>query len=392
MPREVVSIRDWPQGPWRFPSGRHIRPNIARFEEQVSEALQTLYDFPRETGVTELQIQQNQHALNIWEGQIQYFPQEWGHAFRRHRNHGETLLDSWIRAQGGQVELPIGAPVDDVVGVTRDGFGNWVQGAPVGVFVDDDYWRVLQGEDRHSRLEQQGRDDPRFGKQGALGQETAFGVSTGGFLQQPPPDWRVEFQQHPLQSVREQEQERQKQAETMNRHFGIQPGRNHQGMARRQSNAPPPQWAGPQQRQPNDLTYAPGENPFPPGSHRLTKAVRLLDTSDMPIHIFFILDRNTHPSATEMRRHAVATAKKRREQVGGDLFAVATAALTSNNPKLVKVCDTAKGELFATAGGREDLAVVMFEVDREVWRLAGVGTSISEGRLYLLRNGEEKNG
>jgi hypothetical protein len=115
----------------------------------------------------------------------------------------------------------------------------------------------------------------------------------------------------------------------------------------------------------------------------------------MPIHIFFIIDRNTHSHATEMRRRATATARERRQQIGGDLFAVAKAALMSNNPKISKVCDTARGELFVTEPGREDLAAVLYEigslekkVDMEegIWRLCGVGTVISEGRLYMLRN------
>lgn len=178
----------------------------------------------------------------------------------------------------------------------------------------------------------------------------------------------------------------------MNRRFG-QHQQQRRGQ-RRQPNvgAPPPipQWSGPQQRQPTDFTYTPGQDPFPPGSHSLTRAVRLLDTEDMPIHIFFILDRNTSLDAIAMRRCAVATAKKRREQIGGDIYAVAKASLTSNNPKLVKIMDTAWGELYVTAVGREDLAVVMWEVDREVWRLAGVGASISEGRMYLLRNAQQE--
>lgn len=58
----------------------------------------------------------------------------------------------------------------------------------------------------------------------------------------------------------------------------------------------------------------------------------------------------------------------------------------SNRPCLVKVRDTRWGELFVTEMGREDLAVVMFEVDPGVWRLCGVGCSISEGRVYLLRD------
>lgn len=154
-----------------------------------------------------------------------------------------------------------------------------------------------------------------------------------------------------------------------------------------------PQYSGPPLRRPNDLTFTPDQDPFPPGPHTLTKAIRLLDTQNMPIHIFFILDRNTSPTSAALLRKAVATANKRREQIGGDVFAVAKAALMSNRPALVKVMDTSSGELFVTSVGREDLAAVMFEVDREVWRLAGVGTSISEGRMYLLRNAlEEEEG
>jgi hypothetical protein len=49
------------------------------------------------------------------------------------------LLNSWIKVQGIQAELSIEAPVDDVFGVTRDGFGDWVEGGLVGMFVNDDY-------------------------------------------------------------------------------------------------------------------------------------------------------------------------------------------------------------------------------------------------------------
>lgn len=170
--------------------------------------------------------------------------------------------------------------------------------------------------------------------------------------------------------------------DTMNRRFGHN---QTPGNARRGSNAQP-QYNGPQLRRPDGLTFTPDQDPFPAGSHALTKAIRLLDTSDMPIHIFFILERNTSSDAAKLLRQAVATAKKRREQIGGDVFAVAKAALMSNNPALVKVMDTHWGELFVTEVGREDLVGVMFEVDPLVWRLCGVGCSISEGRVYLLRD------
>lgn len=174
----------------------------------------------------------------------------------------------------------------------------------------------------------------------------------------------------------------------MNRRFGHNQTPRH---ARRESNAQP-QYNGPQLRRPDDLTFTLDQDPFPAGSHVLTKAIRLLDTSDMPIHIFFILDRNTSPNSAKLLRQAVTTAKKRREQIGGDVFAVAKAALMSNNPALVKVMDTRWGELFVTIVGREDLAGVMFEVDPLVWRLCGVGCSISEGRFYLLRNAPKEKG
>ncbi|KAE9986261.1 hypothetical protein EG328_006264 [Venturia inaequalis] len=146
------------------------------------------------------------------------------------------------------------------------------------------------------------------------------------------------------------------------------------------------QYNGPPIRHPNDLTYTPNEDPFPLGPHTLTRAIRLLDSEDMPTHIFFLLDRNMSPEAETLLRQVVATANNRREQIGGDVIAVAKASLTSNRPALVKVRNTNWGELFVTSVGREDLASVMWEVDPEVWRLCGVGTSISEGRMYLLRN------
>ncbi|QDS70209.1 hypothetical protein FKW77_006903 [Venturia effusa] len=149
---------------------------------------------------------------------------------------------------------------------------------------------------------------------------------------------------------------------------------------------PQPQHTDPPLRRPNDLTFTPTQNPFPTGPHTQTKALRLLDAQNMPTHIFFLLDRNTSPLASALLRQTVATATKRREQVGGDIYAVAKAALTSNRPALVKVMDTGWGELFVSEVGREDLAVVMFEVDPGVWRLCGVGTSFCEGRVYLLRS------
>ncbi|TID16112.1 hypothetical protein E2P81_ATG08970 [Venturia nashicola] len=176
----------------------------------------------------------------------------------------------------------------------------------------------------------------------------------------------------------------------MNRHSNQnQPHRNG---ARRGSDAQQPRYNGPLLRHPNDLTYTPDQDPFPPGPHTLTKAIRLLDSQDMPTHIFFLLDRNTSPEGAKLLHQAVATANKRRKQNDGDVYAVAKAALTSNRPALVKVRDTSWGELFVTGVGREDLASVMWEVDPEVWRLCGVGASISEGRMYLLRNAREQTG
>jgi hypothetical protein len=192
----------------------------------------------------------------------------------------------------------------------------------------------------------------------------------------------------PYDPFLKQAEELQTELEDMNRRFGQQARPNQRANTHRQQTARPQraQPTNPLQRQPNDLTYSYGEDPFPPHAHAITKAVRFLDEEHTPIHLFFILDRNTAPEASRLRHQASERAKKRREQVGGDLFEVANAALTSNRPALVKVWDTKQGELYVTSVGREDLASVMYGVAPDVWRVAGVGTGFCEGRVYLLRN------
>jgi hypothetical protein len=188
-----------------------------------------------------------------------------------------------------------------------------------------------------------------------------------------------------------QAEEFQKGLEGMNRRFGQQARPNQRANTPRQQTARPQrtQPTTPPERQPNNLTYSYGEDPFPPTAHAITKAVRLLDEEHIPIHLFFILDRNTSPEASRLRHQASERAKKRREQVGGNLFEVANAALMSNRPALVKVWDTNQGELYVTSVGREDLATVMYGVAPDVWRVAGVGTGFCEGRVYLLRNAKK---
>jgi hypothetical protein len=238
-----------------------------------------------------------------------------------------------------------------------------------------------------------------------IGQQTMSGAQAGHRS-------RVQIQNHSLPDSGQQQQPQQHQQEQeqgqrdrelpikiMNRNLD-QLGHAQRRLARRQAERLARPRGGPQGQQvginhPGNLTYGPGEDPLPPGSHVLTKAVQIVDSDDMPIHMFFIIDGNTHPHAAEMRRRATATAQARRQQIGGDVIAVAEAALSSNNSKIKKVCDTVCGELYVTEPGREDLAAALYEianlaneVNREeaVWRLCAVGTTISEGRLYMLRN------
>jgi hypothetical protein len=104
-----------------------------------------------------------------------------------------------------------------------------------------------------------------------------------------------------------------------------------------------------------------------------------------------LTDANPHPLTINRVRVARQAAANRRRQIGGDYFAVAKAALLSNNKKLVEVGKSKRGEIYATDVGREDLLEVMKELGEAVgpdemqWRLLGVGTAISEGRLFLLR-------
>jgi hypothetical protein len=163
MPRETVHIRDWPQGPWRLPNGTHSDYHIANLETQLIGALQTQYDFPYMGGTTPQLlvpvIQESQIYLNVLEGRLQNLPREWGHEFRRQRNYGETLLDSWLQSKRVRIDLPIGRPEPDPAWSPMDAFGNsagpgqvqtghnfgggGMTGGMPGAFPDDDVERRM---------------------------------------------------------------------------------------------------------------------------------------------------------------------------------------------------------------------------------------------------------
>jgi hypothetical protein len=380
MPRETITLRDWPQGPWHHLDGIHRDPRIAKLESVITGVLQAQYDFLYTSGMTPQMlvpvIQGIQSYLNILEGQLRNLPAEWNYEFRWHRNHGVTLLDSWLRSREVRLELPIGRPESDPTWFPVDAFGAPVTRTQVSVQTNQNGQQTMSSAQAGHRSREQIQNHS------------------------PLPD--SSQRQQPQQHQQEQEQgqrERGLLTGFMNRNFD-QLGHAQRGLARRHGERLARPRGGLQGQQVGgnqlgNLTYGPGEDPLPQSSHSLTKAVQIVDSDDMPIHMFFIIDGNTHSHAAEMRRRATAAAKARRQQIGGDVIAVAEAALSSNNPKIKKVCDTARGELFVTEPGREDLAAVLNEIanlgnevkrEEAVWRLCGVGTTISEGRLYMLRN------
>lgn len=394
MFRETITQRDWPQGPWRHRDGIHQDPRIAKLESVITGVLQTQYDFPHTSGMTAHMfvpvIPESQSYLNILEGQLRNLPAEWNHEFWRHRNHGETLLDSWLRSREVRLELPIGRPEPDPTWFPVNAFGAPVTRTRVPVQTNQIGQQTMSGKQAGHRSQEQIQNHsplPDSSQRQQPQQHQQESLAEPGFFQ-----WHLQEQQ-------QGQRERELPTEFMNRHFD-QLGHAQRGLARRHDERLARPRGGPQGKQVGrnqigNHTYGLGEDPFPPGSHALTKAVQIVDSDDMPIHMFFIIDGNTHPHAAEMRRRATATAKARRQQIGGDVISVAEAALSSNNPKIKKVCDTARGELFVTEPGREDLAAVLYEIanlgnkvnqEEAVWRLCGVGTTISEGRLYMLRN------
>jgi hypothetical protein len=140
----------------------------------------------------------------------------------------------------------------------------------------------------------------------------------------------------------------------------------------------------------------PGEDPLPPLNLRLTEPITIVDKDEMPIHQFYLTDFNIDPLNVSRSEEAHMRARQRREQVGGDLLTVFKAAQQSNKPKLIHLEDNpcARGEIFVTELNRHDLLEVCKTVNWRAamagsrtsnWRLLGVGTGLSEGRLYLLR-------